>query len=200
MIADPRFARNVEAVVESAEKRTDAEIVVVVAERSGHYRDVALGYAALGSLLWFVVQVLAPIDIPVYVALPELVVCFLLLTWLLNARPVMRWLVSGKRQAVQVHDAAAVEFLREAVQMSPHHTGVLVYVSALERRVEVRVDVGIDGRVPPGELNAAAAKIDPVDQTRFLSGLEALGNVLAAHIPPLTEDRFDLPNTPRMRT
>ena len=101
--------------------------------------------------------------------------------------------------------AAHAAFHEEAVHGTRGRTGVLVYVSALEDAVVVLPDGGVEAHVPGAELAAirwgeGADRAAPGSLEAFLAGLEALGAVLAAHVPPLEGDNPDeIPNAPRVR-
>lgn len=198
--ADPRFAQAVEEAVEEVELHTDAEIVVVAGERSGSYRDLAYLGAFVLSALSLVAILAVPWAIHPAIAVVEVVLTFALAAWVLNGRPFVRLLAPRGRKERQVREAMAVEFHREAVHSTPNRTGVLVYVSALEDRAEILVDVGIQGRVPAGRLAAATAGLSATDLDAFLAALRALGEVLSEHVPKLEVDEIDLPNAPRVRS
>jgi putative membrane protein len=197
---DARFDSAVEAAVSKLETRTDAEVVVVAAERSGSYRDISAFAASIGALAVLIVALFVPWSVPPWLLAVELVVAWPLLAWLFNDRWFLRWATPRKRQLAQVRVAAESEFLREAVHGTPHRTGVLVYLSALEGRVELLPDLGIDGRVAPGELAKASEAFSHADLEHFLLGFEQLGDVLERGVPHVEgSDAFDLPNTPRIR-
>lgn len=197
----PRFLTEVTDAVARIEARTDAEIVVVVASKSGSYRDIALTLAASGALILLVVALAAPFDLHPVGVIVELTVAFLGLGWLLDDPRIAGRLATNARKRRQARDAAESEFVREAIHGTPHRTGILVYISDLERRVEVIPDLGAAGMVPPGELAPLVDALDGTDTDRFVAGLTRLGDLLARRIPHRPDsDDFDLPNTPRMRT
>lgn len=197
---DARFSSEVEEAVESLEARTDAEIVVIAAERSGSYRDLATSAAALASLVLLVAMLYVPYVVPPWTVPVELAVCFLLCTWLCNGRWFLRLVTPRRRLAAQVLASARAEFVAESVHGTPQRTGVLVYVSALEGRIEVIADVGLQGRIPPGEWIAATRAFQYDDLPHFLEGLRSLGALLARHVPPIdSPDKVALSDAPRIR-
>ncbi len=201
MIDDPKFDEAVEQAVKRIEKRTDAEIVVVAAERSGHYRDVQMWIGGGCTLAMLAALFYAPIDLHPIGALVEVAIAFPFFSWLAGHRAVLHFVTRASRQNAQVRMFAEAEFVREAVHGTPNHTGVLVYASALERRVEVILDLGLAGRVATGELAPALSTLTTTSVDAFVAGLEGLGDVLAAHAPHTAEsDAVDLPDAPRRRT
>ena len=200
MIDDPKFDEAVEQAVKRIEKRTDAEIVVVAAERSGHYRDVQMWIGGVGTLAVLGALFFAPIDVHPIGALIEIAVSFPLLSWMSGHRAVLRLLAPASRMKLQVRTFAEAEFVREAVHGTPNHTGVLVYASALEQRVEVILDLALAGRIAKGEFVPVAEALTTSSVDAFVASLERLGDVLAAHAPHTHEsDAADLPDAPRRR-
>jgi putative membrane protein len=197
--ADSRFAQAVEQAVARLERSTDAEIIVVAASRSGTYLDLSLIWASVGSLLAMIVLILVPVPIHPLSLVVEVAVTWLLLAWVLDGAFFVRWLAPRRRQRNQVDEAAHAEFHREAVHATPHRTGVLVYVSALEQRVEILPDLGVQGRVPPALWERAVSGFSHGELDAFLASLDRMGELLATHVPALDDDPVDLPNHPRIR-
>jgi putative membrane protein len=197
---DHRFLEAVESAVGELEARTDAEVVVVASGRSGHYRDVAMAAATAVALVLLVAMLYVPVVIPPWGVVVELLVVWPLAAWLCNGPRTIRLLASKDRLQRQVREAAASEFVHEGIYATPQHTGILVYLSALEGQVEVLSDVGIDGRVPPGEWRKATAEFAYEDLDHFLHGLEQISEVLAKYVPPVDDpNRLELSDAPRVR-
>ncbi len=197
--ADARFSDAVKRKVEELEQRTDAELVVVAAERSGSYRDLSLLVGAGAALLVFVGLSLMPWTVSPALATLDLVVAFAGAAWLADGRRLLLELAPRARRHDQVARAAAAEFHREAVHATARRTGVLVYVSAAEGEVEVLPDVGIEARVPRAAWSQAATRLSATDLDQFLRGLDEVGRVLAEHVPPAGDRGVSLSNAPRVR-
>lgn len=194
-----RFHDAIEQAVIRIEKTTDAELIVVAAPRSGSYRDVSFLCASVGALLTLLLLLVVPYDVHPWFIPLDLVLSWLFFAWVFSGRWVLRWIVPGGRQARQVAEAAHAEFHREIVHATPHRTGVLVYVSALEGRVEILADLGVEGHIPPALWGDATSAFSHDDLDTFLAGLDRLGVTLSEHIPALETDLVDLPNAPRIR-
>ena len=203
---DERFAEAIERAVHEAESKTDSEIIVVAASRSGSYRDLSLAVGAAAALLAVVFLLFSPFEFsPVHIPF-DLAIVLALVTWLADRSPFfLRLVASRARKDRQVQDAAAAAFHQEAVHGTRGRTGVLVYVSALENRVEVIPDAGVAARVPQGELNKVRWGPNPDGRTpgdlaQFVAGLQQLGAVLGTRIPALTHNPDEVANAPRIRT
>jgi putative membrane protein len=194
-----RFHDSIERAVTRIEEGTDSELIVVAAPRSGSYRDVSFAAASVGALLTLLVLLLVPYDIDPWWMPLDLVLSWLFFAWVFSGRWILRWIVPAGRQRRQVEEAAHAEFHREIVHATPHRTGVLVYVSALEGRVEVLADLGVEGQIPAAVWSDAIGGFVHDDLETFLAGLDRLGEALVEHIPALETDLVDLPNAPRVR-
>jgi putative membrane protein len=79
--------------------------------------------------------------------------------------------------------------------------GVLIYLSLLERRLELIADRGVLKAVPSREWNQRVAELSEVgrqpDPENFLKALRNLGALLAQHLPATGENPNELPDMPR---
>lgn len=196
---DEDLAKAVEETVAKIEQSTDAEIVVVSASQSGGYLDVAMATSAVLTLLLLIGAIEMPFVLSSLAFVILIGASFPSLTWLLHSPWLVGRLCSSTRKARQVREAAESEFVREAVHGTPNRTGILVYRSSLEGRVEVIADFGIQGKIPSGELETAIRAFGP-DREAFLGGLRALGDLLSRRVPATAQSAaFDLQNAPRIR-
>lgn len=195
-----RFSSEVEAAVAAIELRTSAEVVVVAAERSGSYADLTAIFAASFAWLAAAAMVWAPFHLAPHWFMVDLGVAFGLGWWIGKQRWAIRLMSSRQRRWDQVRASASQEFTQESVHGTPLRTGVLVYVSALEEKVELIPDAGVEARIPPGRWVPTMLAFSHADLDHFLSGLNEVGDVLAAHFPADDIDNFNLPDAPRIRT
>ncbi len=193
---DASFARDVEDAVRSAESGTAAEIVVVVARRSGSYRDVAIasGAAFAWAILVAVLFVEAEFH-PVWIA-AEVPLAGAAAAWLVHRTPsLLKRLTSPSRRMRQTREAAHAVFHEEAVHGTKGRTGLLVYLSLLEERVEVIPDAGLEALIPGADWHAI--RWDAADSAGFVAGLRAVGAVLGKRLPAAAGDANELPDAPR---
>ena len=186
--------------ISAVEARSSAELVVSVRARSAAYLHadvlvgVIAGLAALAFLLfspypfalhWFLID---PVLVGVLVALAAS-----------RLPPVRRLLTPRRMREARVRAAAAVVCHEKGVHHTRARTGVLLYVSLLERRALLLADSGIEREVPHREWRAAAAAIDRVvagggDGAELARALAPLGDLLALHLPHRTGDVNELPD------
>lgn len=202
---DERFAEAVEKAVGEIEAATDADIVVVAARRSGTYRDLTVLVGVAAAWLALVFALYSPWSFSGNWLPIELPIVGLLTAWAAARSPaLLRTLAGRTRCQRQVAEAAGLAFRDEAVHGTRGRTGVLVYLSALERRVVLLPDAGIEARVPGAEWNvlrwgSGADPSDPTDLEGFLAGLHASGAVLARYVPPTGDNPNEIANAPRIR-
>ena len=82
-------------------------------------------------------------------------------------------------------------------------TGVLLFLSLLERRVELLADTGLDDRVPAGTWERVVETLTAALRARdhlpgIVRAIEQIGQILATHAPPRPDDKDELDNRPRV--
>ena len=214
----PQDEEIVTAAVAKAEQDSDGEIVTIVASRSDAYHDVALHYAVLAMLIVPAKLALLPkawIDRAATLLLgwngefdrrALMVVLFVLLTLaflivrlILAFMPLRMALTPGRTKSRRVH-RRAVELFRASCELKTRgRTGILIYLSLLERRAEIVADKAIADQVEPeiwGE--AMAALVDGVKAGEpgqgMASAVEKVGEVLKRILPPRPTNPDELPN------
>lgn len=206
-LLSPEQAAAVREAVERAESASGAEIVpVVVPDSDGHeaalWKGAALGAlagAGAGALLAWLRGPWVPE--PGLLLLP---VAAGLLLGLLAAFPAPgRRLLAGRRQLDQrVARAASEAFLEHEIFATRDRTGLLVYVSLLERRVRILADSGIHPSVPPEEWEAMARAVaremrEKAPGEALLAAVTRVGGLLAARGPERRPDDVnELPDAP----
>jgi uncharacterized membrane protein len=183
------FLASVQTCVSTIEPRTAATLAVVLRGSSGSYRDIACLFGAAVAWIGLTVVVLVPEFTVHEWSIPfDVLVLFALGAWLCSATRLRRWLTTRRRRRRQVRTAAQATFVDEGLIHATDDSGVLVFWSQLEREVVVVADTGVLMRVPPAEWNAAVHALRRAPYLRhagkaFLERLEALGELLAKHVP-----------------
>jgi putative membrane protein len=204
MRTDRTFTEAIERAVGAAERGTAAELIVVVAARSGSYLDVAGALGAGFAMLVLIVALFAPAVFPPVAVALEVPFAFGLAAWLAHRAPgLMRACVPAARLRKQVERAAAEHFLAEAVHGTRERTGLLVYLSLLEEHVALVPDLGLEGRVPSAawstvRWSAAGDPSRPRTQEDLVRGLEQVGTILRARMPADGTDVNEAPDAPRI--
>ena len=167
---DRAFSRDdlaaIDLAVREAEARSPGEIVPYAVDRSDPYAEGTWTAATLGALLGALAAALLSatldpwgLDLPLWVAAPPGVGATLayLVAVLWPALRVR--LVPAHTAEHRVHQRATAAFVEQEVFRTRARTGILLFLSLLERRVVVLADAGINARVSQAEWDAVAAGI-----------------------------------------
>ena len=199
---DKAAKSEVAAAIRAIESATSAEVIVAVRARSGHYRhtDYLAGFVlSFAALLVFLFDTHEfSIDwMPV-----DTLVAFVLGTLLsAGVSPLRRALTSSSLMRSNVRTAARAAFVDLGVARTSGRSGLLVFVSTFERRVEVVPDIGIDKVVLGPPFEEAVRALDTALRRRasfpvFLEALRSLGPILSRALPRATDDLNELPDEP----
>jgi len=199
---DDKYFETLTKVVAEVEAKTSADIVVAVEPRSGNYRDVDFAVGAVVALVALAAALYDPARHPEPLILLDVVVLFALGAWISSAWPaVRRAFTSRRRREAQVRAGAEAAYYDERVGGTTSRTGVLVYLSLLERQLLVLADQGITNAVAANAWNACVVDLRrlgkaPDASKALLEGIRELGEVLASVLPATPGHEHELPNRP----
>ncbi|HHJ1298568.1 MULTISPECIES: TPM domain-containing protein [Pseudomonas] len=190
--------RQIAEAIARAERRTDAELVTVLARRADDY--------AYLPLLWAAVLALAvPGLLQLVLGWPGMrgllvanVLVFIGLCLLLRNPRLAGWLIPRALRRWRASSLARQQFREQNLQRTTAATGVLIFVSEAERHVEILVDQGVERYLDASARAAIVGRFaEQVRQGRTVQGfvecIEACGEALSQHVPP-THTRNELPN------
>jgi putative membrane protein len=188
--------------VKKIETTTDAELVLVVRARSGSYRHADYLCGALLAFAGLLFLLFSPFDFHQYWVAVEVALLFALGAFLASrSNSIRRLLTKEKFRDEAVRTGAAAMFYEAGIANTNAEMGVLIYLSILERRLELIADRGILKSVNAlewnqtlSELREAGRKAEP---EILLTALEKLGAVLCQCLPATGENPNELPDAPR---
>jgi putative membrane protein len=192
--------KRVGQAVGEAESRTAAEVVVVVRHTSGAWRQVDLAVGAVTAFAALLVLLFYPMPFAVETMPLDVLVAFVAGALVCaSVSPLKRALLPRKHVAAHVRARAREAFVDQGISRTRGRTGILVYVSTFERRVELVADVGVDGKLLEAQERALADSIRRgPDLDAFLEGIRSIGPALAASLPRAEDDVNELPDAPVM--
>jgi len=203
--------------IAAAELKTSGEVFCIVAEESGRYAEVPYAWAAAVSLLAPPLALIAGVrptglaDLverlqnngwqighagAVNTALLAALIGYAIVQLILfgvalavfSIPAVRRFATPGKLKADHVH-AKAVEQFAHRLHSTEARTGVLIFASLAERRVEIIADEDIHAKVGDAVWNTAVTEALAHIKTGDVAGglvlaVGVCGEALAAHFPP----------------
>ena len=200
----PVEQRQIVRTVQRMEQQTSGEIVPMVVSASHPYPDAVQTAAAtlalaagllttltIGPLMWWQGELL-------WLFLFCFPLFFLVARLIVPALPWLQRLFLNRHLAeAEVERAAFTAFYSEGLHATSEATGVLIYISVLERRVWILGDHGINARIQPNRWQELVDRLTlGIREGRQCASLceviEAVGHLLHEHFPVGSDDRNEL--------
>lgn len=185
--------------VVAQELRTAGEIVPMVVTASARYAEVELAGVILGLLCGILAEwrLSDPWSSPLVHLWPLIGAAVGFVACRIPA--LKRRLIPAGIIAEAVHLRCLAAFTAEGLHHTRDHTGVLIFVSLFEHRVQVLADRGIDEKVNPGTWDEVvriltAGLKSGMACDAFCQAIERCGDILASHFPRPPDDQDELPN------
>ena len=182
------------------EARTIGEVATVMVDRSSEYRDAEIvGGVFVGSLVGLVLSVLF-FHASVWAFIPFAFICFFPAQFMFRNVPVLkRPFLSKTRRELAVKERALKAFYDRGLYRTKKHTGVLFFLSLLERKVWVIADKGILGKIHQQTLNKFANVVSTGIKggracDALCEAIAEMGELLWEYYPITDSDVDELPN------
>ena len=197
---DPAVAESLTAAVRDLEKRSCAEVVVEIRSRSGSYAQADARFASLLALVALIVLLFSP-----WPFRAGWVVVDVIAAWIFGyvasykSGSIRHLMTTRKERERQVRTVAAAAFHDRGVANTMRESGVLVYFSELERRIELLADRGVLQSVPSMEWNrlAESTRARRAGTAELLGLVRALAPLLECYLPWQEGDVDELCNVPQ---
>ena len=198
-----------------AEARTGGEIITAVIAESDDYAARELLFGLIVGVLAFILAAFfaAPLqslldrwfwnDSALYLPLALMTIALVIggAAYALAQIPAIDRLIVGRRTMTDaVRRRALRHFTESAAYDTVDRTGVLLFISVLEHRVELIADRGINAQVAPDTWDRIVSSLvrglkegRRVDS--IVAAVDAIGTVLAEHVPRRDDDENELPRT-----
>ena len=200
----PAECRKVTEAVTKAERHTSGEIVAVAARASDDYVHVPIHIAAACALAMplfvpLVAHFMPWSVISVWQLFVGQLVVFIIVALVLSL-PRLRYAVTPRAMMRKyAHRNAAAQFLATNMSATKGRTGVLIFVSLLERYVEVIGDKAIAEKLTQRDWQAIIDEMLPLLRDRktadaMVLAVQRCGALLAQHFPVGSANRNELPD------
>jgi putative membrane protein len=190
----------VEAVTREAESRSIGEIAVMVVDASSRYREAEVfGGVTLGNIVAFFITVFFFHE-SIWWYVPLTFVFFFPFWLLFRKIPALKiHFAAPARREHAVQGRALRAFYEKGLYKTAKNTGVLFFISILERKVWVLADKGIYEKITQGRLNSFAKAVsEGIRQGRAAAALtgaiQEAGELLREHFPRQDGDTNELPD------
>jgi len=189
------------AAVREIESRTNAEVVIAVRGRSGSYRQADFLFGGIVGFLGLMFVLFSPFEFHTY-WIPFDVIALFVAGAFVSSRGdwIRRALTTKQFRAKAARTGAAAMFYEAGIANTSAENGLLIYLSLLERQMEVIADRGILKAVPALQWNQTVFELKRVaespDPEKLISALRQVGAVLATHLPSIGENPNELADGP----
>lgn len=195
--------QKIEETIARVEEHTSGEIVPVIVKRSSSIGHIPLTLTLLFTLLIVVAEL--PYSDWLWVkpwvwCWPFLlVVIYYLASLVANNLWVQKLLVSEKDEIDQVHRRAELEFYSNKIHRTEHGTGVLIFVSVMEKKAVILADEGIAQKLPKETwdkvLQGISSKLGQKQWGEaFIGAIDECGTHLKTHFPITSNSENQLKN------
>jgi putative membrane protein len=190
----------IKQAVQAAEQGTTGEIAVMMVDQSDPYWDVeVMGAFSLSGLAALVLALLSH-HITIWFYVPAVFVLFFPCRFLLARIPQLKLpFVSRQRAAHTVRARAIHAFYEKGLHKTENETGMLIFISLLERKVWILGDKGIDAKIAPAFWQSRATQLTTgIREGRALEALSSViakcGDELRKQFPGTAGDKNELPD------
>lgn len=186
--------------VSAVEAASSAELVIAVRPRTGSYPHADLGFGILMGLAALAVLLFSPwIFAPVWVLVDPVLIGAL--AGLLGSRSarLRRAFTPWRERRLRVEAAARSTFVERRVHGTTGRTGILFYVSVLEREAAFVADVGVEVLAATEAWRRAVGEIEQAvrnkeDGVAVAARIRALAPLLGTALARGENDVDELPN------
>lgn len=185
--------------VKKAESKTSGEIVPVILDKSDFYPAAHFRLALIiGILFSFTCYYTFDFDDPIiliWIQIPGMIIGYLLA----YIAPIKRLLTSQSEMDEETFQRALEVFYKNSVSMTKDRTGIMIYISLLERKAFILADCGINEKVASDYWDKLILKlISKIKDGHIVHGLsEAItecGKSLEASFPIQHDDTNEISN------
>jgi len=196
---DPKIQAALTEAVRELELRSCAEVVIEIRGRSGSYSQAHARFASLVAFVALLALLFSPAHFRAgWVAIDVALMWFAGLMIARKSDGARRLMTISSERARLVRASAASVFHDRGIANTRRETGVLLYLSLLEGRLELLADRGVLQAVPPLEWNRVAdfARGRHATPQIALQVILALMPLLERCLPVREGDEDELSNLP----
>jgi putative membrane protein len=192
------------ATIREIEAKTNAEVVVAVRGRSGPYRHADYIFGAIVAFVGLLFVLFSPFDFHTYLIPFDVIALFVAGAFVSSRGDWIRRLFTTQSfRAKAARTGAAAMFYEAGIANTSAENGLLIYLSLLERQMEVIADRGILKAIPALKWNHAVFELKDIardaDPDKLIAALREVGILLAEHVPATGDNPNELPDGPSIQ-
>lgn len=200
------------SAVKNAESKTSGEIATAIIKESYDYAIYELMFAVITGLVYFVAMMFFLGNVEQllqenfwdysvhYLVMFYGFSTFIIITlfyFIANISSIDRLIVPKKIRNRKVQERATRYFMESGVFNTKDRTGILIFISIMERRVELLADSGINKKINPEKwqniVDNIIKGIKENDITsRLITSINECGDLLEKHFPIQADDKNEL--------
>lgn len=206
--------KNIGEAVQNAEKNTSGEIATALINESDDYAKYELFFAFIAGFIYFSIMLFFSSEVK------ELIQCmfwnynssylisfygfsiFVVISifyFIANISTIDRLIVPKKVMQEKVNNRAMRYFTESGVYNTRDRTGILIFISTLEKQIQLIADSGINKKIEQSQWNEIVENIANGVKEKTLSknlieSIDECGKLLSKHFPIKDDDENELPN------
>ena len=195
--------QQISEAVKKAESHTSGEIVPVIVKRSSAIGHIPLVLTFILLLLTLFAEfpwMNSPALRPWLFMWPLIGIFYYILShFIARAFWIQRILTANVDEEMQVTRRAQLEFFLNGVKGTKESTGILIFISVMERRAVILADEGIAKKIGPEVWTTQVEKLTQKLRhgewnKAFLEAIEDCGKLLSTHFPASAHETNQLSN------
>ncbi|MEA1985939.1 MAG: TPM domain-containing protein [Candidatus Marinimicrobia bacterium] len=206
--------KNIGEAVKNAEKNTSGEIATALINESDDYAKYELFFAFIAGFIYFSIMLFFSSEVK------ELIQCmfwnynssylisfygfsiFVVISifyFIANISTIDRLIVPKKVMQEKVNNRAMRYFMESGVYNTRDRTGILIFISTLEKQIQLIADSGINKKIEQSQWNEIVENIANGVKEKTLSknlieSIDECGKLLSKYFPIKDDDENELPN------
>jgi len=197
---DSEYQEKLDHAIQELEAKSSVELVTVIYPMSDRYRDIELWGGVFIGFLAMTYKFMHPAAIHFYAILFGTLLFFSAGIGIVRWVPaIKRFLTHKARMRRMAEIMARAIFQKANIHKTSHHTGVLLYISVLEKEAVLIWDIGVDIELNIDELDRLQFEFSQIfDQDKpaevLLQKIKESIPVFEKHLPVQPNDINELPN------
>ncbi|MDP8202418.1 MAG: TPM domain-containing protein [Candidatus Tenebribacter burtonii] len=204
--------KKIGSAVKKAESKTSGEIATAMIKESYNYAIYELIFAVIIGFLYFVIIMFFTGSIEQWLqekfwdySVNYLIMFYGFSTFIVitlfyfigNISSIDRLIVPKKIRQQKIQERSIRYFMESGVYNTKDRTGILIFISIMEHRVELLADSGINEKIPKEKWqnivdNILAGIKQKQIAKHLIESIDECGNLLAEHFPIKDDDKNEL--------